>query len=227
MGRHPDPRPGEDAVTPPEPPVADPAPARPPRRRRAARLAGRLVVVVLALALGGWAALNAAGPATAERLGSVAAASIPAGGDATSPSARATASASPTVGGSPAAPSPAATPQPAQGAPEPLDRPRVTTVPVGALLQAQLDRLRTRLGIPGVSATVIFRDGTSWTGASGLADVNAKVAVEDDTAFAVGSVSKTYTAALILALVGDGKIDLDKPGAAYLPGHPLDKRITV
>ena len=108
-----------------------------------------------------------------------------------------------------------------------MARPRLTTTPIGTRLQAQLDRLRARLGIPGVSATIVFRDGTSWTGVSGLADVARKVPVADDTAFAVGSISKTYTAALILALAGDGKIGLDKPAASYLPGFGLDKRITV
>jgi D-alanyl-D-alanine carboxypeptidase len=78
-----------------------------------------------------------------------------------------------------------------------------------------------------VSVTVIFRDGTTWTGASGLADVGRKVPVDEGTAFAVGSVSKTYTAALILALAGDGKLSLDKPATAYLPGSGLDRRITV
>jgi D-alanyl-D-alanine carboxypeptidase len=87
--------------------------------------------------------------------------------------------------------------------------------------------MRRRLGIPGVSATIIFRDGSAWTGESGLANVKGKVAVADGTAFAVGSVSKTYTAALILALAGDGKIDLDAPATKYLPSRPLDPRITV
>jgi D-alanyl-D-alanine carboxypeptidase len=228
MGRHPDPRPGEGAVTPPELP-ADPAP--PPaarRRRRGARLAGRFVVLALAIALGGWAALNAAGAATAERLDGIATAATPSIGNVASASSRPTTTPpSPAPGGSPAAASPPATPQVPLGAAEPLTRPRVTTVPVGTRLQAELDRLRTRLGIPGVSVTVIFRDGTSWTGASGLADVKGRLPVEDETAFAVGSVSKTYTAALVLALAGDGKIDLDKPAAAYLPQHRLDKRITV
>ena len=106
-----------------------------------------------------------------------------------------------------------------------MARPRLTTTPIGTRLQAQLDRLRARLGIPRVSATITFRDGTSWTGTSGLADVGRKKAVADETAFAVGSVSKTYTAALILALVGDGK---DRPrragdqGPADSPARPSD-----
>ncbi|MDX6584589.1 MAG: D-alanyl-D-alanine carboxypeptidase, partial [Solirubrobacterales bacterium] len=82
-----------------------------------------------------------------------------------------------------------------------------------AQLQARLDRDRRRLAIPGVSVTILFRDGSSWTGTSGLADVATRTKVTADTAFALGSVSKTYTAALIVALAGDGRIQLDAPAA--------------
>jgi D-alanyl-D-alanine carboxypeptidase len=74
---------------------------------------------------------------------------------------------------------------------------------------------------------VIFPDGTTWLGSSGLSDVKDKISVDSGTAFAVGSISKTYTAALILALVGDGRIDLDAPARSYLPKSALDRRITI
>ena len=219
MGRHPDPRPGEDAAASSDEPVE---PATSPRR---SRLAGRLVAVGLTVLLGGWAAVAVAGAATAA-LASPLAAAVPTPAvitpsPATSASARATASTEPSPSASAdASGKPPSAPKPPAPAPDgsAMARPRLTTTPIGTRLQAQLDRLRARLGIPGVSATIVFRDGTSWTGVSGLADVARKVPVADDTAFAVGSISKTYTAALILALAGDGKIGLDKPAASYLPG---------
>jgi D-alanyl-D-alanine carboxypeptidase len=94
-------------------------------------------------------------------------------------------------------------------------------------LQARLDLDRRRLAIPGVSVTILFRDGSSWTGTSGLADVATRTKVTADTAFALCSVSKTYTAALIVALAGDGRIRLDAPAARYLPGVTMNNRITV
>jgi D-alanyl-D-alanine carboxypeptidase len=233
MGRHPDPRPTEDAAASPAAPV-DPA-----TRSRRSRLAGRLLAVALTVLLGGWAAVAIAGAATGALAPPIAAAvptpaaSAPAGESVAPASASPAASAGPTASAAPT-PSPSAAASTPPGAPQapPPDapafaRPRLTTTPIGTRLQVQLDRLRTRLGIPGVSATIVFRDGTSWTGVSGLADVARKVPVADGTAFAVGSISKTYTAALILALAGEGKIGLDKPAASYLPGFALDKRITV
>ena len=66
--------------------------------------------------------------------------------------------------------------------------------------------------MPGVSVAIIFPDGTTWVGTSGMADVAARTPVTPDTAFAIASISKTFTAALILALVDEGRIDLETAG---------------
>ena len=51
--------------------------------------------------------------------------------------------------------------------------------------------------------------------------------VTADTAFALASVSKTFTAAVALQLIEEGKIGLDDPVAKWLPGLKLDRRISV
>jgi CubicO group peptidase (beta-lactamase class C family) len=97
-------------------------------------------------------------------------------------------------------------------------------------LQSTLDRVRTKLAIPGLSATVLFPDGTSWSGASGFAQVATKTPVTPETAFAFASMSKTFTSALILQLVDEGKLSLADPAVRRLPaGLPItiDKRITI
>ena len=50
-----------------------------------------------------------------------------------------------------------------------------------------------------------------------------------DTRFRIGSVTKQFTAALILQLVEEGKMRLDAPISAYLPDYPAEpgRRITV
>jgi D-alanyl-D-alanine carboxypeptidase len=97
-------------------------------------------------------------------------------------------------------------------------------------LAGTLDRVRAKLGIPGVSATILFPDGSSWTGVSGLADVGGRVPVTADTPFAVASMSKTFTAAEILSLVDEGRLRLSDSAARFVPaGLPikLDPRITI
>ena len=101
---------------------------------------------------------------------------------------------------------------------------------VEARLQATLDKVRVKLAIPGVSATVLFPDGTSWTGASGLAVVATKTPVTPETTFAYASMSKTFLSAVILELVGEGRLKLSDSAAALLPaGLPIavDRRITI
>ena len=98
---------------------------------------------------------------------------------------------------------------------------------VRAALDARLERLRAKYGIPGISAAIIFADGSTWQGTAGFADVAARRPVTLDTAFSVASVSKTFTAALILALVEDGRLGLDIPATSYLPSLPIDPAITV
>ncbi|HEY0443339.1 MAG TPA: serine hydrolase, partial [Candidatus Limnocylindrales bacterium] len=105
----------------------------------------------------------------------------------------------------------------ASSAPPAVPSDPTATEPLAKALQASLDRLRRHAGIPGVSATIVFADGSRWTGVSGLADVAAGRKVTPDTAFAVGSISKTFLATLILALAAEGRIDLDASVRTYLP----------
>jgi D-alanyl-D-alanine carboxypeptidase len=116
----------------------------------------------------------------------------------------------------------AASPGPQAGSPPVVEPPVSITRPRLApqtrlALQARLDRLRERYGIPGISVAIMLPDGALWSGTSGQADVAHKAPVTRSTSFAIASVSKTFTAALILALAEDGRIDLDAPVRQYLP----------
>src|SRR6188474_1020843 len=61
------------------------------------------------------------------------------------------------------------------GAPSPaastLHRPASATPLLLAALDSRLERLRAKYGIPGISASILFADGSAWHGAAGLADV--------------------------------------------------------
>ena len=94
-------------------------------------------------------------------------------------------------------------------------------------LQSRLNKLRSKYAIPGVSVTIILADGSTWTGTSGYANVRKKTRVKDDTAFALASVSKTYTSALIMALANEGKLDLDARVSTILPKIRIAGKATV
>lgn len=101
------------------------------------------------------------------------------------------------------------------------------TAAVRIALRARLDGIRAKYAIPGVSVTIIFPDGTTWVGASGMADLATGTPVTPDTAFAIASVTKTFTAALIMSLVEEGRINLDEQVRTYMPGLRVDPKVTV
>jgi D-alanyl-D-alanine carboxypeptidase len=149
-----------------------------------------------------------------------------AGASASASQPTATPSASAATSGSPGA-SPGPTPPGVAWLP-PVRRYRARATPsLRAALDARLDVLRVKTGIPGISVSIVFADGSRWDGTSGMADVAARRPVTPDTVFPVASISKTFTAALILALAAEGRIGLDLPVTSYLPALPIDHAITV
>jgi D-alanyl-D-alanine carboxypeptidase len=110
----------------------------------------------------------------------------------------------------------------------PAERSQPSVTPtLRAALQRRLDRLRLREEMPGVSVAILFPDGTMWLGTSGMAVIKDKRPVSPDTAFALASVTKTFTAALILSLRDERKLSLEQSVVTYLPELPIDHRITV
>ncbi|MFE7135074.1 serine hydrolase domain-containing protein [Streptomyces sp. NPDC057638] len=88
--------------------------------------------------------------------------------------------------------------------------------------------LRTAVsqGAPGAMAR-IDDNGTVHTAAEGLANTATNRKISSTHQFRIGSVTKSFSAAVLLQLVDEGKLDLDRPVTAYLPGLLPDQRITV
>jgi D-alanyl-D-alanine carboxypeptidase len=86
-----------------------------------------------------------------------------------------------------------------------------------AALQKALGSIRTSGAYPGISAAVVFPDGSFWAGQSGSAVLSPQAPVTAGTLFSVGSISKTFVAALAGRLAARGTISLDDPLAKYVP----------
>jgi D-alanyl-D-alanine carboxypeptidase len=103
-----------------------------------------------------------------------------------------------------------------------------TTTPIpAAALQTRLAALRKKYSAPGVSVTILWPDGRRWTGVSGYANLRTRVPVSGGTAFAIGSVSKTFLAALILDLAEDGRLSLDDRLRRWLPTARVPWSVTI
>jgi D-alanyl-D-alanine carboxypeptidase len=117
---------------------------------------------------------------------------------------------------------------PAQAAPrEPRPAEAGDTLPAPDLagLRAVL-RTAQRQGAPGAMAR-IDDHGTAYRVAEGVADRSTRRALDDADRFRVGSVTKVFTAVVLLQLADENKLRLDAPVNRYLPGLLPDDRITV
>jgi len=83
-------------------------------------------------------------------------------------------------------------------------------------LQTRLDQLAADAGVVGAVVAVQQGDQTV-SAATGVANVRTGQPVTTDTIFQIGSISKVYTATLVMQLVDDGLVDLDTPVSSYLP----------
>ncbi|MBF9071324.1 serine hydrolase domain-containing protein [Streptacidiphilus fuscans] len=73
-----------------------------------------------------------------------------------------------------------------------------------------------RFGIPGAGVGV-FVDGRTVHAGHGVTSVENPQPVDEHTVFALGSVSKTFTATAVMKLVEQGRIELDSPVRRYVP----------
>jgi D-alanyl-D-alanine carboxypeptidase len=96
-----------------------------------------------------------------------------------------------------------------------------------AALQKALDLIRSGDKYPGTSAAVVFPDGSVWAGVSGSAVLSPQAPVTPETLFSIGSISKTFVAALIGRLAQAGTVGFDDPLAKYLPDFPNAANITL
>jgi CubicO group peptidase (beta-lactamase class C family) len=82
------------------------------------------------------------------------------------------------------------------------------------------DVIRTEmaaLGIPGAAVAVLTGDGTDVrVVCEGVTSVDHPLPITPTTLFQIGSISKTFVATAAMALVADGRLDLDEPVLTYV-----------
>ncbi len=96
---------------------------------------------------------------------------------------------------------------------------------IAKALDAAMVRARRGIQVSGLSVAVVTNDGRSWTDATGVDGAGRPLSQHDP--FTIGSVTKTFTAALVLALVDEGRIELDAPINRYLPDLRMARSVTV
>ena len=87
-------------------------------------------------------------------------------------------------------------------------------------LQAALDALHAGAQFPGMAVGVVLADGTSFGLATGVSDREAKTPLKPSDRMLMGSVGKTYVAAVALQLVHEGKLGLEDKIEKWLGTEP-------
>ncbi|MED3319417.1 MULTISPECIES: serine hydrolase domain-containing protein [Bacillus] len=81
--------------------------------------------------------------------------------------------------------------------------------------QAMRDTLH--LGFPGILVKT-YEGGKTWGYAAGVANLSTKKPMKIDFRFRIASVTKTFTATVVLQLAGENRLNLDDSIEKWLPG---------
>jgi CubicO group peptidase (beta-lactamase class C family)/Tol biopolymer transport system component len=94
--------------------------------------------------------------------------------------------------------------------------PATAVASIEADVREAMDRTRT----PGVAVAVVHGGDVLMSKGFGLANIETGSAVTPETMFQSGSVGKQFTAAGVMVLVEDGRVDLDESIRTHLPEAP-------
>ena len=96
----------------------------------------------------------------------------------------------------------------------------------GKALQAAIHRARVAFGLNALAIGVSVNGTTGWTGASGWAR-DGLTRLDGNSPFAIASITKTFTAALTLQLIDEGRLRLNDRVTDLLPGVQVPSDVRV
>ena len=98
-----------------------------------------------------------------------------------------------------------------------------TTEPKFKKLSQKIVSDMKRLSVPGVAIGIWHKD-REYSAGFGVTSVENPLPVTPDTLFQAGSISKTFTATILIQLVEQGKVDLDAPVRKYIKDFKLQDK---
>jgi CubicO group peptidase (beta-lactamase class C family) len=99
--------------------------------------------------------------------------------------------------------------------------------------EKEIEALRERYHIPGLSVGIVKDKQLAWDKGFGFADVENKIVPNENTVYQIASLTKTFGAILLMQQVEAGKVSLDDGGICrgtsgrrfgYHPGKPGGER---
>src|SRR6266513_615329 len=98
-------------------------------------------------------------------------------------------------------------------------------------LARQVDAIANQVlqstGVPSASVAVVKNGRVAYANAYGCAKLNPCATATTDMRYAIGSISKQFTAVAILLLQQEGKLKLDEPVGRFIPGLTRGNEVTI
>ncbi|HEU0012064.1 MAG TPA: serine hydrolase domain-containing protein, partial [Longimicrobium sp.] len=98
---------------------------------------------------------------------------------------------------------------------------------MAAVADSAAEVLMADTHMPGMSVAVARNGEVVFTRGYGMADVEMGVRAAPETVYGITSISKQFTAAMVLRLVEDGRIALDDSITKHLPDYPAQGRLVT
>ncbi len=90
---------------------------------------------------------------------------------------------------------------------------------LAATLETELEEARADQDLPGMAMAVAYRDTCKlWVSATGMSDLAAQTPWTPTNQSRIGSITKTFTTALVMQLSEEGVLNLDDPIEKWVPG---------
>ncbi len=99
--------------------------------------------------------------------------------------------------------------------------------PTPAYVDAVVQKTMASTGMPAVSLAIVRHGKIVYEKAYGYRSLDPKLAATTATTFPIGSVSKQFLAATMVAMAREGKLSLDDRLAKYEPGYTDASQITI
>src|SRR5215216_411788 len=106
----------------------------------------------------------------------------------------------------------------------PLDKNDPEIRAVLAEIESDIEKARQEKKIAGLSVAIVYDQEVLLSKGFGFADLDKKVPADRTTVYRVGSVTKLFTALMLMQLRDAGKLNLDDPIEKYLPEFKIKSR---
>jgi D-alanyl-D-alanine carboxypeptidase len=100
-----------------------------------------------------------------------------------------------------------------------------------AALRAKVDSIAMQVlqttGVPSASVAVVTHGRVAYANAYGAAKLDPRAPATPEMRYAIGSISKQFTATAILLLQQEGKLSLDEHVSKFIPGLTRGNEVTI